>query len=280
MKKIAWILCFCCIAFASYANEPDFVPLNPEDALLLDTSEGQVLIQLAPQFAPKHVAQVKKLVRQGVYDNRSFYRVIEGFVAQGGTEGDESVEAENLKLEAEFSLDKFPFTLVQHRDLFAPNTGFSHGFAVAATLDKSTGWLAHCPGVVALARGTEADTGSTDFYINIGQAPRYLDRIMSVFGKVVWGMDVVQRIRRAQPGAPGGVIEDESKRTKIISAKILSDLETNPYQALLLENTHSDAFKEKLVSRRERAHPFFLGKVPPVLDICQVPLTVKMAASE
>src|SRR5690606_39743658 len=57
-------------------------------------------------------------------------------------------------------------------------------------------WLTHCPGIVAMARNNEPDTGSTDFYIVIGQAPRYLDRNLTIFGRVIDGMEVVQRIHR------------------------------------------------------------------------------------
>ena len=72
-------------------------------------------------------------------------------------------------------------------DLFARQTGFIEGFAGARDPQGGTAWLAHCPGAVAMARNEGPDTSRTDFYIVIGQAPRYLDRNMNVFGRVVHG---------------------------------------------------------------------------------------------
>lgn len=263
---------FLVLSFHSFAQE--FRPLDPEDALLLKTSEGDVLIELAPQFAPKHVAQIKSLVRKGAYNGKSFYRVIDGFVAQGGLGDDDSIEVPSLKMKAEFSTDNLSYTLVQKNDLFAPYTAFSGGFGMAMNQDKTIAWLTHCPGTVALARGNDPDSGSADFYIAIGQAPRYLDRIMTIFGRVVMGMDVVQRIKRAKP-EEGGIIKSEKDRTIINEALLLSDVQVNPYKMLQIEKTQGKVFADKLHARRSRNHPFFFKKPPAVLDVCQVPLTAK-----
>ncbi|MBE1301422.1 MAG: peptidylprolyl isomerase [Alteromonadaceae bacterium] len=263
---------FLLLSFHSFAQE--FRPLNPENTLLLKTSEGDVVIELAPQFAPKHAAQIKSLVRKGAYNGKSFYRVIDGFVAQGGLGDDDTIKPPTLKMEAEFSTEELNYSLVQENDLFAPYTAFSDGFAMAMDQEKKTAWLAHCPGTVALARGNDPDSGSADFYISIGQAPRYLDRIMTIFGRVVWGMDVVQRIKRAKP-EEGGMIKAVKDRTVINEALILSYVDTSPFKKLQIEKTSGKAFADKLQARRSRSHPFFFKKPPPVLDVCQVPLAVK-----
>ena len=193
--------------------------LDPDNTVYLQMRDGTVIIELNPVFAPKTVKQFKKLLEDQFYRGLSFYRVIDGFVAQGGDESDIDGN-QTTTLKAEFEIDwplkprdkkeakdwlGMSWTPVQTDDLFAPYTGFIDGFPAAR--DKSKGgkaWLTHCPGTVAMARNENPDSSGTDFYIVIGQAPRYLDRNLTVVGRVVWGMDVVQRIKR------NGVVEMDS----------------------------------------------------------------------
>lgn len=272
-SAVGAILLFC----SSLVLAQDFRSPDPANILVMDTSEGRIVIELAPHFAPKHVAQVKRLVADGFYNDKSFYRVIEGFVAQGGYENDELNKTPALAIEADFSMQGVAYTAVQENDLFAPFTAFSQGFAMAMNADKSRGWLTHCPGVVALARGNEPDTGTSDFYIVIGQAPRYLDRIMTVFGRVIDGMDVVQRIRRGK-SSENGIIKERAQRTLIERVQLMASMAKAERPTLELERTHGEAFEKKLQSRKHRQHPFFFKKPPPVLDVCQIPLSTRPAA--
>ena len=140
--------------------------------------------------------------------------MIDGFVAQGG-DGSDLGELSNVPLlNAEFEIDwneEFSYMHVQSPDMFAPETGIIDGFAVARDPSRDKVWLTHCPGTVAMARNDDLDSSRTDFYIVIGQAPRYLDRNMNIFGRVVYGMDVVQRIKRG-PILGNGVIQDENDK--------------------------------------------------------------------
>src|SRR5690606_35910991 len=102
-------------------------------------------------------------------------------------------------------------------------------------------WLTHCPGIVAMARNNEPDTGSTDFYIVIGQAPRYLDRNLTIFGRVIDGMEVVQRIIRGEPEA-NGMIPEDAPRTEIVDAELATALPANELGIVEVEDTGSDAF--------------------------------------
>ena len=260
-------------------NENALRTVDPGLTVALDLgpegSEGRVLIELNPTFAPKHSMRFLELVRSGFYDGVTFYRVIEGFVAQGGDGSDIQGELEKPMIDAEFerawSNDQ-PFTPVQEKDLFAESTGFSQGFAVGLDAAKKTAWLLHCPGTVAMARNNGRDSASTDFYIVLGQAPRYLDRNMSIFGRVIAGMDAVQRIRRG-PRSQDGLIEDEAERTLVSKARVLADLPSEERLSLLVTNTESASFARTLEQRRNRAGEFFHTTPPPVLDVCQVPLS-------
>ncbi len=266
-------------------------PLDPDNTVYLQLQEGTVVIELNPVFAPKTVRQFKKLLAEQFYRGLSFYRVIDGFVAQAGDESDIGDVNDVPPLKAEFEIDwpqkptdkevakdwlPMSWTQVQKNDLFAPYTGFIDGFP-AARDDKKAGkaWLTHCPGSFAMARNDGADTGSTDFYIVIGQAPRYLDRNLTIFGRVVWGMDVVQRIKRGAT-RQNGIIEKDLDRSWIKRMQMASSVAADERLDIYVADTNSKGFKNMLKERRDRTGKFFHHKPPEVLDICQVPIPVRL----
>jgi peptidylprolyl isomerase len=125
-----------------------------------------------------------------------------------------------------------------------------------------------------MARNNEPDTGSTDFYIVIGQAPRYLDRNLTIFGRVIDGMEVVQRILRG-PTEANGMIPEGAPRTEIVDATLAESLPPAELGVVEVEDTNSAAFAAVLESRRVRGLPFFHHKPPEVLDVCQVPVATR-----
>ncbi|GJM11410.1 MAG: peptidyl-prolyl cis-trans isomerase [Lysobacteraceae bacterium] len=273
----ALLLALLGLASASQASDSQWRDVDASKLIYIDTPDGRVVVELNDRFAEQTVAHFKQLVQDGFYDGLTFYRVIDGFVAQAGDGSDISDEigAEREPLIAEFERPwnaDWPWMPVQAPDMFAAETGFMDGFPVARDGDAS--WLVHCPGTFAMARGNAADSGYSDFYIVIGQAPRYLDRNLTVFGRVIDGMAVVQQVLRG-PVDKGGVIESPSQRTAISQVKLASDLldeERIDYQVI---NTHHADFEKMLHDRRERANEWFLFKPPPVLDVCQVPVAVR-----
>jgi peptidylprolyl isomerase len=267
---------FTCVAQTSADGQ--WRDLDPANTVYLDLPDGRVVIELNPDFAPKHVEQFKQLVRKGFYDGLSFYRVIDGFVAQGGDESDIQEEgSEQRNLPAEFERawsDDLKFVSAQKPDLFAPETGFIEGFPAARDSTSGRVWLTHCPGVVAMVRNNEPGSGATDFYIVIGQAPRYLDRNLSVFGRVVSGMDKVQRINRG-PTDKNGIIEDQAQRSRMLKLEVAADLPGEKRLPIQIIDTNSSEFQQTLDSRRKREHEFFHHTPPAVLDVCQVPLATQ-----
>jgi peptidylprolyl isomerase len=122
-----------------------------------------------------------------------------------------------------------------------------------------------------MARNEGPDTSRTDFYIVIGQAPRYLDRNMNVFGRVIDGMDIVQRIRRG-PHGENGIIRDDAASSRIVRMTLAADQpEEERLTALVIDTDHA-AFRDLLEQRRDRRAKFFHRKPPEVLDVCQVPM--------
>jgi peptidylprolyl isomerase len=246
---------------------------DPHNTAILQLDGGLVVIELNPAFAPETADQFKRLTREGFYDGQSFYRVIDGFVAQGGDGSDMGVANAEPTVKAEFERkwsDQLSFGSAQIPDLFAPETGFINSFPAARNMESGMVWLIHCPGTVAMARLDDPDSSSTDFYIVIGQAPRYLDRNLNIFGRVVYGMEIVQRLRRG-PSSNGGMITDPEERSVIRSVTIAADVPTDERPSVQVINTDSEDFQSILDARRNRDAEFFYHQPPPVLDVCQIP---------
>jgi peptidylprolyl isomerase len=259
-------------------NNSEWRKLDPNNTVLLTLPYGKVVIELAPQFAPKHVEQFKKLTQAGHYNGNKFYRVIDGFVAQGGPE-DGSPADKNvplLKMEGDWDTDKnWQFTKVQDNDLFAEQTGFKDGFALAHNPSENKAWLTHCPGIIAMARGNDANSGSSHFYITNGQAPRYLDRIMTVFGRVVYGMNNIQALQRTSV-TEGDTPVDKKDHTPMLAMQIMADIPSEQQIHIEVKNTEHANYSKMLDDRKKRDNAFFYKKPPPVLDICQTPVKSRL----
>lgn len=263
--------------------------VDPDNLVLIDTKYGQVAVELAPQFAPRHAARLRALIRAHFYDGLSFYRVIDGFVAQGGIgEGtastkDHPIEAKDLSatwppLKAEFDRASTPapvFTPLGNPDLQAPEVGFEDGFPVARDPKDGREWLIHCPGTFAFARDNAPDTATTEFYIVIGQSPRRLDRDLTAFGRVLRGMEYLQKLQRGDPDVESGVIQDASRRDAIVRMTLASDLPAKEQPHAEVLRTESKFFADSLEARRHPTSPFYFRQPSPNLDICGVPVKVR-----
>ncbi|MGK9236592.1 peptidylprolyl isomerase [Inquilinus limosus] len=133
-----------------------------ENTLYLDLSYGRVVIELRPDLAPKHVARIKELVRQGFYDGIVFHRVIEGFMAQTGDPTGTGMGGSGQKLPAEFSKEPFK------------------------------------RGTVGMARAQDPNSGDSQFFIMFAPGD-FLNGQYTVWGQVVEGMEFVDKIKRGEP---------------------------------------------------------------------------------
>lgn len=258
-----------------FASDTVWRNVDNSRVVLMTLPHGEVVIELAPQFSPNHVKQFIELVKGGHYNNNTFYRVIDGFVAQAGPSNDDKT-VPTLNIEDEWKIDDdFSFTKVQSPDLFAEHTGFKDGFAIGTSDSENKAWLTHCPGIIAMARSNKPNSGTSHFYITNGQAPRYLDRIMSIFGRVIYGMENVHKITRTQV-VEGDAQVNPKAHTRIISMQLMSDLPVQEQWHLQVEDTDSNVFAHKIFQRKNRTSEFFYKKPPPVLDVCQVPVATKV----
>ena len=136
---------------------------DPENTLLLDLKDGQVVIRLRPDLAPNHVARIKELARKGFYDGIVFHRVIDGFMAQTGDPTGTGMGGSDLPdLKAEFSPEPFR------------------------------------RGTLGMARSQSPDSANSQFFIMFADG-EWLNRQYTVFGEVVEGMEFVDNIKRGEP---------------------------------------------------------------------------------
>jgi len=284
-----------CLAFAARAADAPEPPpdawrdVDPNNLVLIDTKYGETAVELAPAFAPKHAERMRALIRSHFYDGLSFYRVLDGFVAQGGIgEGpastrDHPKEAVDLEkkwppLKAEFDRplgSDLTFTPLGNGDLFAPEVGHVDGFPVGRDTKEGRAWIIHCPGTFAFARDNGGDTATTEFYIVIGEAPRRLDRNLTAFGRVVDGMQYLQKLNRGDVKVDNGVIDDVSKRDGIITVRVASDIPEKERPKYQVMRTASGSFAAEKEKRKNPAPEFYVRRPPPVLDICLAPVPVR-----
>ena len=149
-----------------------------ENTLILETTQGPVTIEMRPDLAPNHVARIKELVKSGFYDGIVFHRVIDGFMAQTGCPHGTGTGGSGKKLKAEFNAEP------------------------------------HVRGTVSMARAANPDSGDSQFFICFDDA-RFLDKNYTVWGKVIEGMENVDKIKRGEP------VRDPDT---IVSAKMAADV--------------------------------------------------------
>jgi len=142
--------------------------LDMENTLYLDTEYGRVVIKMHPELAPKHVARIKELVRQGFYDGLIFHRVIDGFMAQTGDPKGDGTGGSGQNIPAEFNAGQ------------------------------------HKRGALSMARASNINSADSQFFIVLADSPQ-LDRQYTYWGEVVSGMEFVDQIRKGNPAANGKV---------------------------------------------------------------------------
>lgn len=246
----------------------------PENTLYIELESGRVIVELNPLLAPKHSEQFRQLAKEGFYDGLNFYRFVENFVAQGG----DSLEKRPVKV-AKKSLQSerihhttkpLSVTYLDKGDGYASNTGFLNGFAMAANQDKTQYWQTHCPGAFAMARSNDPHSGGTEFYIVIGQAPRYLDKNLTVFGQVRQGIEHINTLkRRPVTDAKTGQFDNMIK-----TVSLASQLPPEQRSPLLKMDTNSTSFKALIAARKNRPNEFFIER-PDYVDVCSVTVPVK-----
>jgi peptidylprolyl isomerase len=216
-------------------------PVPPENLMVIDTTKGRIMVELIPEIAPLHVDRMRLLSHLGFFDNLTWHRVIDQFMAQTGDPlGTGEGQSPYPDLKAEFTFRRGPE--MGFAPVAAPagaQVGFIHSLPVqtqpdsvmATTADhKVHGWGVYCPGVAGMARDEAPDSANSQFFLMRQPYPS-LDKRYTVWGAVVAGLDVVRALKVGE-GDNGIVSADPDRMTRVRIASDLPETERPSVQVL------------------------------------------------
>ncbi len=239
-------------AASAFATTPGYRELDAAHTLVIDTTKGQIVVEMYEALAPTHVERMTTLTRRGFYDGLIFHRVIEDFMDQTGDPkgtGEGGSDLPNLK--GEFLTRKdasFPFTVV------ARPTGSLIGFVgampvqsqvaelAAITNDgKTNAWGLYCQGVLGMARDSAPDSANSQFFLMRG-ANSALEKRYTAFGVVVSGLDVVRKIKIGEPAV---------NPDKMLKVRVLADIPEAERPKIEVMDTTSPQFQQLIDQTRK-----------------------------
>lgn len=260
------------------AQASDWRRPDPENTLYLELPAGRVIIELAPRFAPAHVANIRTLAREEFFDGLPVARVQDNFVAQwGDTDKIRQTESALRKLPDETIIPwskALPVVKLPDADGYASETGWLDGFPVGIERKPSGQvWMTHCYGTLGVGRDNWPDNGSgAELYVVIGNAPRQLDRNIVVAGRVLRGVELLSSLPRGTGAL--GFHEKPEQRTLIRTARIAADLPESSRTALEVLRTDTALFTRYVESRRNRRDEWYLVPAGHT-DVCSVSIPVR-----
>jgi len=253
---------------------------DPDDTLYLELARGRVVIELATQVAPQHVANIKALVRSHYFDGLAVIRVQDNYVVQWDDPDHRRPVPAGVKPAVEFTAAKGAaarFQPLPDRDLYAAEVGFIDGFPAGRDPRTHTAWLAHCYGMVGAGRDDPAESDGTEMYAVIGHSPRQLDRNVALFGRVLKGMELLSTLPRGS-GEMGFYVASEPP-TPIINMRLASDVPAAERTPIEVLRTDSGTFRAVLEQRRNRHESWFKFN-PGHIELCNVPLPSRTAGDQ
>jgi peptidylprolyl isomerase len=262
------------------SSSTDWRTLDPANTLYLELATGRVVIELAPGFAPEHVANIRTFAREGYWNGLSINRSQDNFVVQWGDPAEEGQQRRPLgkakpHLPAEFERDAagLDFHALPDRDGWAPEVGFADGFPAARDPAEGKAWLAHCYGAVGAGRDVAADSSDgSELYVVDGQSPRQLDRNITLVGRVVQGMELLSTLPRGT--GPLGFYEDAAQRVPIKAIRLAADVPEAERTKLQVLRTDTPLFDAVVESRRNRRDDWYKRPAGHI-DLCNVAIPTR-----
>jgi peptidylprolyl isomerase len=259
----------------------DWRALDPDNTLYMELPAGRVVIELAPQFAPGHVANIKALVRAHYFDGLNIVRVQDNYVVQWGDPDGKRDTGSALHATApEFFRTlqaAAPFHALPDGDVYAPQVGFIDSWPVARDRGRRQEWLTHCYGMLGVGRDNAPDSGpGSELYVIIGHAPRQLDRNVTLTGRVVRGIELLSSLPRGTGNL--GFYERPAQYVPIRSIAVAADLPAE--QRIEFEVLRSDApiFADYLQALRSRGGDWFVEPTNR-LELCNARIPVRIRPS-
>lgn len=264
---------------ASQAKE--WRAIDPQNTLVMALANGgEVLIELAPQFAPNTAKNILTLTKQGFFDGLVILRVQDNYVTQWGDPGAGSPAARSQggvapTLAPEWTRPRkgLAFEQIEDGDVYAREVGISHGMPAAR--DKRSAWLTHCYGMVGVGRDSAPESGNgSELYVVIGHAPRHLDRNITLAGRVIMGMEHLAALPRGSGAL--GFYQGSEPRLAIRSMRVSAQMPGNgPAARLEALREDSKSFRALTDARRNRTDEWTKVRAEKI-EICNVPLPVRV----
>lgn len=249
MKHANLLAALAALACTAAAPQPDWRRLDPAQTLVIDTTKGRIVVEMAPAFAPLAVARVKQLAREGVYDGLQFHRVIEGFVDQtGNPDNKDGGTSKYPDLPAEFSVRlQNSQTIVMRRGDGVEGFAGAVPFAGVSAAEQALGkdhrlrvWGAYCAGAAGMGRQAGNDTANSEIFFMRDPARR-LDHDYAVWGAVVQGLDVVRAVKVGEPPADPD---------RMLRVRVAADLPADERPRIEVMNERGPAFRKMVADLR------------------------------
>lgn len=260
------------------APESAWRMIPADDLLVIDLKTGgRVVIQLAPDFAPVHVANIRALARAHWWDKAAIYRVQDNYVVQWGkNESADPLPADVVaKPPAEYArpVEGLSIHPLGYPDSYAPEAGYALGWPLAVDTKAGTANLPHCYAFVGVGRDLSPDTGTGgELYAVIGHAPRHLDRNIALVGRVVSGIEAMSSLPRGTEAL--GFYKERSQDVPIASARLASEIAARGRPSFQYLDTGSTAFADYVRARANRSDDFFIRPAGGV-DLCNAPVPIR-----
>ncbi|MDG1907144.1 MAG: peptidylprolyl isomerase [Arenicella sp.] len=249
-----------------------------------------VVFELAEDFAPKHIANLRTLVKQKYFDGLAVIRSQDNYVAQWGDPAEDESKFRSLgdaaeTVEPEFYRAKKGLALqnIVSRDAYADEVGFVKGFAVGADAKGSKNaqaraWLTHCYGALGVARGMAMNSGNASgLYAITGHSPRHLDRNITLLGRALVGMENLSTLPRGTESL--GFYKTAEEATPIISVRFGDELPAEEQIHLEVMRTDTKIFRDYVLSRTQRVHEWFADPVNRI-EVCNVNVPSRPASTD
>lgn len=273
-------------AWAGPADDPaNWRKVEPENLLQFTVNNQEILIELRPDFAPRHVEQIRRIVREGNYDKLPFHRVIDDFMVQGGdVYSVYQIYPRYPNIQGEFTWMRDPgrqkiqwFGSTPQGD----RLGYFDGFIVQGQPDEvamisdpavARTWALHCAGAASMARAQAKDSAATEFFLmrqsRVGVGTP-LDQNYTIWGRALTGLDVIRGIK-VGPQERDGRFENPNQADKLTKAVVVADLKEHRRPTVFVRRTDGPEFAASL-SALSVEDPTAACALPPVDVVIERP---------
>ena len=251
---------------------------DPSYLLYMQMADGKVIFELAPTFAPEHIANIRQLVTDRYFDGLPIIRSQDNYVVQWGdpavgTDAAKKFGDAELQLEHEFYRKRAGLKIVEldSNDAYADGVGFVDGFPVASDTERA--WLTHCYGMLGAGRDMAANSGNgAELYVVTGHAPRHLDRNVTLIGRVLMGIEHLSTLPRGTGDL--GFYKTDKEYIRIKAIRFGDEIPAQDRLKIEVMRTDTETFELYVQARTFRLEEWFVDPAGRI-ELCNVSIPVR-----